>query len=275
MTKCVKSKSMIFVFDLDKTIGYFTQIAIFVEGIENYLKRKLNKKELFKIFDLFPEIFRPDIMSIFKYLKNIKIKLKCVKVMIYTNNMGPKSWVYDIKNYIEHKLKYKLFDRTIAAWKVGNQVYEKNRTTHEKTVKDLLKCGNISKSSKIVFLDDMKHPHMIHQNVKYIKVYAYKHDILFKTMSNKFLKSNLGIKLIKKSNQKDFIIHIIDFSRDDPLGFKYVESNISSRDNYKKEILNELKSFIKENKHNISRKKRKKRKNKTKKKGGGFLSYFS
>ena len=49
MTKCVKSKSMIFVFDLDKTIGYFTQIAIFVEGIENYLKRKkLNKKELLK-----------------------------------------------------------------------------------------------------------------------------------------------------------------------------------------------------------------------------------
>ena len=31
---------------------------------------------------------------------------------------------------------------------------------------------------------------MIHENVKYIKVYVYKYDILFKTMSNKFLKSN-------------------------------------------------------------------------------------
>ena len=70
MTKCAKNKSLVFVFDLDKTIGYFTQIAIFVEGIENYLKRKLNKKELYKIFDIFPEIFRPDIMSIFKYIKN-------------------------------------------------------------------------------------------------------------------------------------------------------------------------------------------------------------
>ena len=44
--------------------------------------------------------------------------------MIYTNNIGPKSWVHNIRKYIEHKLEYKLFDRTIAAWKVGNKVYE-------------------------------------------------------------------------------------------------------------------------------------------------------
>ena len=48
MTKCVKNRSLVFVFDLDKTIGYFTQIAIFVEGVEHYLKRKLNKNELLK-----------------------------------------------------------------------------------------------------------------------------------------------------------------------------------------------------------------------------------
>jgi hypothetical protein len=272
MTKCVKNKSLVFVFDLDKTIGYFTQIAIFVEGIENYLKRKLSKKELYKIFDIFPEIFRPDIMSIFKYIKNIKLKLKCVKVMIYTNNMGPKSWVYDIKNYIESKLKYKLFDRTIAAWKVDNKIYEKNRTTHEKTVKDLLKCGNIKSNANIVFLDDINHPYMRDKSVKYIKVRAYKHDIKFELMSNRFLKTPIG-KLIKKSEHEKFKKNMLEFSRDDPLGFKYSVSNISSRKNYKKEILGQIKSFVKENKHNISRKKRRKRKNQTKKKGG-FLSHF-
>ena len=82
-----------YVFDLDKTIGYFTQIAIFLEGIEDYLGRKLKLKEFFKLLDIYPEIFRPDIFTIFKYLKTLKKKNKFVNVLIYTNNIGPKSWV--------------------------------------------------------------------------------------------------------------------------------------------------------------------------------------
>ena len=98
MKRCVKN--LVFVFDLDKTIGYFTQVAIFLEGVEDYIGRKLKKNEMYKIFDLYPEIFRPDMIAIFKYLKELKRKKKCIKIMIYTNNIGPKSWVYDIKNYI-------------------------------------------------------------------------------------------------------------------------------------------------------------------------------
>lgn len=275
MNKCVKEKMLYFVFDLDKTIGYFTQVAIFIEAIEEFLKRKLIKKELYKIFDLFPEIFRPDTFSIFKYLKKLKIKLKCVKVLIYTNNMGPKSWVYTIKNYIENKLNYKLFDRTIAAWKVNGIIYEKKRTGHEKKISDLKKCGNIGNTSKIVFLDDMHHPLMDNKDLTYIKVKAYKHDILFDKMSNIFLKSGIG-KLIKKKEYEKFKKHLINFSRDDPLGFTYIESKITSRKNYEREILNKLKSFVRENKHNISRKnkKKKKKKNKTRKGRGGFFHWI-
>ena len=123
MVRC--EKHLVFVFDLDKTIGYFTQIAVFMEGIQEYIGRKLKLNEFFKLLDLYPEIFRPDIFDIFQYLKHLKSKKKCVKVLIYTNNIGPKSWVHDIKKYIEHKLHYKLFNRTIAAWKVGKKVYEK------------------------------------------------------------------------------------------------------------------------------------------------------
>ena len=79
MKKCVKNRNMVFVFDLDKTIGYFTQIAIFMEGIEEFIKRKLKKKEIYKLFDLYPEIFRPDMMTIFKYLINLKKKNKMCK----------------------------------------------------------------------------------------------------------------------------------------------------------------------------------------------------
>ena len=264
-----KSKeNMVFVFDLDKTIGYFTQVAIFIEGVEDYIGRKLKKQEMYKIFDLYPEIFRPDMMSIFNYLKKIKQKTKSTKVMIFTNNCGPKSWVYDIKNYIEKKIKYKLFDRTIAAWKVNGKIYEKCRTSHEKKYTDLLKCGNLKKKDKIIFLDDMFHPHMKNNNVVILHLKAYKHDILFTKMCKTFLKSNIG-KVIKKKEHKNFTSKLIKFSKDDPLGFTYTESKISSRDGYKKEILSKLKSFVKENKHNISRKKHKKKsRNKTRKLGG-------
>ena len=37
-------KKLIVVFDLDQTIGYFTQFAIFMEGLESYIKRKLKKE---------------------------------------------------------------------------------------------------------------------------------------------------------------------------------------------------------------------------------------
>ena len=271
MKRC--GRNLVFVFDLDKTLGYFTQVAIFIEGIEHYIGRKLKKKEVYKVFDLFPEMFRPDTMNILKYLKQLKHKLKCVKVLIYTNNIGPKSWVYSIKNYIEKKLKYKLFDRTIAAWKVDGKIYEKCRTSHEKKYTDLLNCGKLKKTDKICFLDDMKHPHMINNNVKYLHLNAYKHDISFTQMCKTFLKSSIG-KLIKKNEHQKFIIKFMKFAKTDPFGFTYIESEISSRTGYKKQILSKLKLFVKENKHNVSRKKKKNTKKKTRKKSkksGGFF----
>ena len=47
-------------------------------------------------------------------------------------------------------------------------------------------CGKISNNDKICFLDDMKHSHMINNNVKYIHLRAYKHDIKFQKMCNHF-----------------------------------------------------------------------------------------
>ncbi len=67
MKRC--GRNLVFVFDLDKTLGYFTQVAIFIEGIEHYIGRKLKKKEVYKVFNLFPEMFRHDTMKIIKYLK--------------------------------------------------------------------------------------------------------------------------------------------------------------------------------------------------------------
>ena len=59
-------KNLIIVFDLDQTIGYFTQFAIFMEGIESYIKRKLKRDEFYKLLDLYPKIFRPKMMDLLK-----------------------------------------------------------------------------------------------------------------------------------------------------------------------------------------------------------------
>ena len=161
-------KKLIIVFDLDQTIGYFTQFAIFMEGLESYIKRKLKREELFKLFDLYPQVFRPKMMELFKYLERMKKNNKWLKVMIYTNNNGPKSWTYDIKHYIEKKINYKLFDKVITAWKVNGKIYEKCRSGHEKSYKDLKKCAKfIKKQDKVYFLDDQPHPYIKHENITY------------------------------------------------------------------------------------------------------------
>ena len=38
-------------------------------------------------------------------ISKIKKRNKCVKVIIYTNNMGPRSWTLVIKRYLERKDK--------------------------------------------------------------------------------------------------------------------------------------------------------------------------
>tara|TARA_B110000495_G_C22921878_1_gene538584 strand:- start:74 stop:844 length:771 start_codon:yes stop_codon:yes gene_type:complete len=254
-------KNVAFVFDLDKTIGYFTQLAIFMEAIEDYIKRKLKLKEFFQLLDLYPNVFRPDIFTIFKYLKELKKKHKYVKVLIYTNNMGPKNWVHHIRKYIEYKLDYKLFDRTIAAWKVRGEIYEKCRTEHGKTVSDLISCSQLKKGDKICFLDDQKHSRMIHRNVDYLYLYPYKFDYLFKKMSTIFLKSTT---LIKKDDHVKFKEHVLYFSKNNPIGYRYNEGrNPTSYD--KHEISKFLKDFFKNNKKYTLTKKNK-RKNKTRRK---------
>ena len=119
------------VFDMDKTIGYFTQLGVLIEAIEEIRKKSIKRTDLYKIFDLYPECFRPGIFKTLKYIKKNK-KKENIKLLIYTNNIGPKKWAYDIKNYLEYKIGKNLFDKVITAWKVEGKVYEKCRTTHYK-----------------------------------------------------------------------------------------------------------------------------------------------
>ena len=208
MSHCSKTK--IVVFDLDETLGYFSEFGMIWEAVSSYiLKNNLESKELENqenqelfnnILDLFPEFLRPNIFSILEYLKRKKIKSKCNKLILYTNNQGPVEWAKSIIKYFEMKSNYKLFDQIIAAYKINGQQVEMCRTTYSKTHEDLLKCTKLPSNVEICFLDDIYHPGMENDNIYYINVKAYKHDLSFSEIIRRLIRSNI----INISDEKDF-----------------------------------------------------------------------
>ena len=243
------TKKLCVIFDLDKTLGYFTQIAMLIDGIEYHLNRKITVKEHFKLFDMFPEIFRPNIFKILKMLKKSKLKNNQLKVMIYTNNMGPKSWTHIIKKYIEQKINSKkFFDYTICAWKVGNTIYEPCRSTHNKTYNDLINCTQLL-DYKFCFIDDQYHPHMLHDKIKYFRVIEYKNDLLLTNMITRLY--NISF-ITNKNKLKENILTSVDCNK---YGYKYTRksSRLLSTNN---ELFLLIKSFVKNKKLKTRRNKK-------------------
>ena len=196
----------IVVFDLDETLGYFTQYGIFWDSLSNYLKIKnnsqLSQSEFNLILDLFPEYLRPNIINILNYLKNKKKTNCCNKMMIYTNNTGPPEWANHIIRYFENKINYKLIDQIIAAFKINGKQVEICRTTYNKTHKDLIRCTKIPIDTEICFIDDNFYPGMTHENIYYINIKQYYYDLSFEELLNRFKNSEIGKKVIE--NDKDF-----------------------------------------------------------------------
>ena len=190
----------IVVFDLDETLGYFTEFGMFWDALKNYYKninQNINQniifnQELFnKTLDLYPEFTRPNIINILNYLKRKKQDQFCHKLMIYTNNQGPPEWAQQIKNYFEDKLNYKLFDQIIGAFKINGKQVELCRTTHTKTHKDLISCTKIPDTTQICFIDDVFHPGMSNDNIYYIHIKPYSYDLSFETIVDRFVESGL------------------------------------------------------------------------------------
>jgi hypothetical protein len=202
----MKCAAKIVVFDLDETLGYYTEFGMFWDALNSYLKETKETKEpietkepkdsnnqtLFNnVLDLYPEFHRPNILQILNYLKQKKTAKHCHKLMIYTNNQGPPSWVQQIKTYFETKLKYELFDQVINAFKVNGKQVEVCRTSHMKSHKDLISCTKIAEDTDICFLDDKFHPGMSNDKIYYINIKPYIHDLSFDEMIERFEKSGI------------------------------------------------------------------------------------
>ena len=202
----------IVVFDLDETLGYFTELGIFYDCLKKYLNSENNTTVLTQtdfndILDLFPEFLRPNIINILTYLKKKKESNCCHKMMIYTNNNGPPEWANHIISYFESKIKHKLIDQLIAAFKINGKQVEICRTTHSKTHKDLIRCTKIPPNAEICFLDDTFYSEMANENIYYINIKPYYYDLPFDIMLNRFKNSNCGKRIIKDDTNFDTIMN--------------------------------------------------------------------
>jgi hypothetical protein len=247
----------VIVFDLDETIGHFVQLSILDYKLRKFYNKDLSKDHFHKILDIFPEVFRPNILNIFKYLHKMKVKYKeKFKIMIYTNNNGCRMWVHRIKSYIEKKINDKIFDRVICAWKHDGRILEKNRTGYEKKYSDLLKCGHLKKTDKIMFLDDQLYDKMIHPQLTYLHLTPYHYKYNNNTIISKYINN---IKLpYDKSIQLAKFLNIKNSKECDNYQVKNLNFKFKS-----KKIERHIKKFVESS--NNKTKNKKEKKNKTKK----------
>jgi hypothetical protein len=203
-----------------------------------------------------------DISTILTYLKEQKKLNCCHKMMIYTNNTGPKEWSRNIINYFEKKINYKLIDQIILAFKINGKRVEICRTTHNKTHKDLIKCTKIPNDAEICFIDDFFYPEMTHDNIYYINIKPYYHDLEFNEMLLRFKNSKIGKKIIDDENDFDILMneHINLFRYD---VVKKSESEYDIDKILGKHIISHLQLFFNNSKKNKTIKNRFNKKNKT------------
>jgi hypothetical protein len=186
------------VFDMDETLGTFSDLSEFIYTLARILKPihsnpdNVIRDNFNAIVDLYPEVLRPKIMDTIQFLVKMKRVHKCDHVMIYTNNTGPREWTESIKNYFNYKSGISLFDRVIGAFKRPNgETVEVRRTSHDKTYNDLVRCTNLEGKIEVFFVDDRAHPGMHTSNVYVIEVKPYERRIAQSIFIKRFMSSPL------------------------------------------------------------------------------------
>lgn len=161
----------VIVFDLDETLGSFTDLDILHRNLSKYISFN-------DLLDRFPEFLRYGIFPILKYIHNEKIKNKCNNVFIYTNNQSQNDIVGLISSYFSNKLRTdNFFNKIIRSFKIGDRNIEIGRTTQNKTHDDFIRCTLLPKKTQICFIDNSYFPEMEKSRVYYIQPLSYHHHL--------------------------------------------------------------------------------------------------
>lgn len=258
-------KCKVIIFDLDETLGYFTQLDVFVKCLEKYLNRELSNNEFFDILDIYSKFLRPNILNILHYLKNKKKLNYCDKIMLYTNNSGGKEWPYLIVSYFNYKLNCNLFDNVICSFKVKGEIIEPNRTSQRKKYNDVINCSKIPSNTNMFFLDDQYHEEMVHNNVYYINIKPYKYFYSNNDLINMYYQvfsSNIN-NYVDFSQSMNEYLNMYNLKKEDISIIEHSVDNLLS-----KKIMQELDYFFNKFKKTLKNRKhiKRSRKNKTVKK---------
>lgn len=208
------------VFDLDETLGFFTELSI----IWDYLKKteKIHGQDAFdKLCELFvDDYFRPGIFETLTYLMDMKNKGFVKEVVLYTNNTGSIDWLKHIILFLEKKsYSNGLFDKLVPGFNPYVKC-KKCRTREEKTYEEIIRCASIPSSANIIFFDDIYHHMMNNPNVKYIRVPPYFHMVHSKTIIEKIQNPIYGFGVMNPNNIKllynsihDFHVHYLHYAK--------------------------------------------------------------
>ena len=184
--------------------------------------------------------------------------------MIYTNNQGPQLWVENLKAYFDNKLKFKLFDQIIAAFKVRGKRVELGRTSHDKTIDDFFRCTKLPLDVEICFIDDLFHEKMENDKVYYINVKPYHYELSFSNFLLRFLDSELANNI---KNNEEFISQLNSIYT--KMRFNYMKKDKKEQEIDEivgKKLFHHIKQFFYENNNETLKRKMNKKKNKSIKK---------
>jgi hypothetical protein len=184
-------------FDLDETLGYFSDLYILWYSISKHIYQNdfYDDYSVFKyMLDFYPEFLRYGILNILGYLYHKKISGECSHIYLYTNNQcfgkdNPK-WISLITRYFEEKVNTQpnipLFDHMICAFKINNQIIEPMRTTQTKTYNDFIRCTLLPKTTEICFIDNTQYNKMKNDRVYYIQPKSYQHSLYVYEIIDRF-----------------------------------------------------------------------------------------
>lgn len=192
--KIIKHYDKVLVFDLDETLGSFSELQWIWNAI---IKRHEYSKPFLQnivktLIDIYPEFLRPGILHILEYIAQKKKKGECIAIFIYTNNQNPPPWTEFIIGFFNQYIKEKtnirsFFDQIIQAFKIGQEKIEWMRTSHDKSYDDFIKCSILPKHTEICFIDNTYFHSMIHPKVYYIQPKSYQHSLSTQDIIQRFI----------------------------------------------------------------------------------------
>jgi hypothetical protein len=191
------------VFDMDETLGYFSQLYVIWISLIKLSKTKLSIFDFYALSDIYIFYYHPTIFKILKFLKENNIE-----TIIFTNNQAQYWWPNLVAHYLNYKVigeqkkdsKNNVFKTVIGSYVLQNKINDHRRTSMMKKYDDLKNIMKLKCDTKILFIDDQEHPEMRHSKIDYFKVPGYIVMLPPQHVINIFLHSNLGKKFIYKNN---------------------------------------------------------------------------